>query len=122
MATRRPPEEERRRSAGTVALGEASNGIKEGMEQMAIAVRQRLSLVPAHVVESRNDPEIEAYFHVSYVEGTPPPTSLSLDAHNPTAQKAGRRHMWLLFHTGTVSQPLKEQLRLQIAAWRDCEY
>ncbi len=89
---------------------------------MAVNVRQRLSLVPGHVVESRSDPEIEAHFRVSYVEGTPPPTSLSLDAHNPAAQKAGRRHMWYLFHEGHVSRPLKEQLRIQIATWRDCEY
>ena len=33
--------------------------------------RPRLSLVPGDVVESWNDPEVEAHFRTSYIEGNP---------------------------------------------------
>ena len=82
----------------------------------------RMPLVPGHVIEGWNDPEIEAYFRHSYVVGTPPPTSLSLDAHNPDALRAFRRFWWSAFHHGSVSHKLKELLRVQIAQDRDCHY
>ena len=82
----------------------------------------RMPLVPGEVIESWLDPEIEAYFRQSYVIGAPPPTSLSLDAHNPDALRAFRRFWWTIFHNGSVSHRLKELLRVQIAQDRNCDY
>jgi len=85
-------------------------------------VAYRIHMVPGETVESWRDPEIEAYFRHSYVIGAPPPTSLSLDAHNPPALRAGRRFMWSIFHEGSVELRIKELLRVQIARLQECEY
>ena len=83
---------------------------------------QRMPLVAGDAIERWKDPEIEAFFLHSYVLGTPPPTSLSLDAHNPNALRAFRRFWWSTFHSGSVAHRLKELLRVQIARFRDCDY
>lgn len=83
---------------------------------------QRMPLVPGEVIERWKDPEIEAFFRHSYVLGAPPPTSLSLDAHNPDALRAFRRFWWAAFHNGSAAHRLKELLRVQIARYRDCDY
>ena len=92
------------------------------MQTMIDFTTLRVPLVPGYVIERWKDPEIEAYFRHSYVVGTPPPTSLSLDAHNPNTLRAFRRFWWSAFHQGSVSHRLKEILRVQIAQDRDCDY
>ena len=82
----------------------------------------RMPLVPGEIIEGWKDREIEAFFRHSYVLGAPPPTSLSLDAHNPNALRAFRRFWWSTFHAGSVAHRLKEALRAQIAQLRDCDY
>ena len=89
------------------------------MTDLSIA---RMPLVPGEIIEGWKNREIEAFFRHSYVLGAPPPTSLSLDAHNPNALCAFRRFWWSTFHAGSVVHRLKEALRVQIAQLRDCDY
>lgn len=89
---------------------------------MTTQPRQIMPLVAGALIESWKDAEIEAFFRHSYVLGAPPPTSLSLDAHNPDALRAFRRFWWSVFHKGAASHRLKEMLRVQIARYRNCDY
>jgi len=82
----------------------------------------RLTLVPGEVVESWRDSELEAYFRDSYRHGTPPPTSLSMEAHQPEAMRAWCRFWWTAFHGGGVDHTLKELLRVRIAQLSGCAY
>lgn len=81
-----------------------------------------LSLVPGEVVEAWQDPEIEAYFRDAYRFGTPPPTTLAMEAHQPEAMRAWCRWWWTAFHNGIVELPLKELLRVHIAESNGCAY
>ena len=82
----------------------------------------RLPLVPGAVVEAMHDPEIEAYFRNSYVQQTPPPTSLSLQIHQPEVMRAWCRFVWGVFNRGVVEHRLKELVRVYMADAADCEY
>jgi hypothetical protein len=81
-----------------------------------------LSLVPGETIEAWNDPEFEAYFRDSYRFGAPPPTSLSMESHQPEAMRAWCRWWWTAFHNGIVEHPLMETLRVHIARLSDCDY
>ena len=82
----------------------------------------RLSLVPGDVVERLNDPEIEAYFRLSYVLGTPPPTSVSLHVHQPEAMRAWNRNWYATFHGPLVEPRIKELIRVTMARVSTCDY
>jgi hypothetical protein len=82
----------------------------------------RLSLVPGEIVESWNDDEIKAYYLDSYRHGTPPPTSLAMESHQPEAMRAWCRFWWGRFHRGRVDHAWKEQLRVHIARQSHCDY
>jgi hypothetical protein len=82
----------------------------------------RLSLVAGEIVEGWRDEEIRGYYLDSYRHGTPPPTSLAMESHEPEAMRAWCRFWWDSFHRGLVDHAWKEQLRVHIARQSHCDY
>jgi len=82
----------------------------------------QLTLVPAHVVEAWDDPEIRWFYREAHRLTVPAPTSLALESHYPAGLLGFCRLWWASFHDGRIERALMEELRVRIAEQAGCAY